>query len=104
MKILLVEAGGNVVVNFQEYHLTPPTLFFLNAGQYHHWDEACAGTALCYNRDFYVVAVAAPALAGPVASQPFLALGGRVLAALVGVYYKPGRGLAHGLASPDGAE
>ncbi|WP_261990482.1 alpha/beta hydrolase [Hymenobacter sp. BT188] len=55
IKILLVEAGGNVVVGFQEYHLTHPTLFILNAGQYHHLNEACAGTALCRNRDFYCV-------------------------------------------------
>ena len=57
IKILLVEAGGNVVVDFQEYHLTHPTLFFLNAGQYHHLDKACAGTALCCNRDFYGVEI-----------------------------------------------
>lgn len=57
IKIFLVEAGGNVVVDFQEYHLTHPTLFFLNAGQYYHLDEACAGTALCYNRDFYCVEI-----------------------------------------------
>ena len=57
IKIVLVEAGGNVIVDFQEYHLTHPTLFFLNAGQYHHLDEACAGTALYYNRDFYCVEI-----------------------------------------------
>ena len=57
IKILLVEAGGKVVVDFQKYHLTHATLFFINAGQPFHLDEACAGTALYYNRDFYCVEI-----------------------------------------------
>lgn len=46
-KIPLVEAGGNVVVDFQKYPLTHPAPFFLHAGHYHNLEEACAGTALC---------------------------------------------------------
>ena len=57
IKILLVEAGGKVVVDFQEYQLEQAALFFINAGQYYALDEACAGTALCYNRDFYCVEI-----------------------------------------------
>lgn len=57
IKILLVEAGGEVVVDFQEFRLAQATLFFLNAGQYFHLSEGCAGTALYYNRDFYCVEI-----------------------------------------------
>lgn len=57
IKILLVEAGGRMVVDFQEYHLEQAALFFINAGQYYTLDAACAGTALYYNRDFYCVEI-----------------------------------------------
>lgn len=57
IQILFVEAGGQVVIDFQKYRLDQAALFFLNVGQYYALDEGCAGTVLYYNRDFYCVEI-----------------------------------------------
>lgn len=57
IQILFVEAGGRVVVDFEEYQLDQAALFFLNVGQHYALDATCAGTVLYYNRDFYCVEI-----------------------------------------------
>lgn len=57
IKILFIKAGGHVVIDFKTYALAQDTLLFINAGQFHRFDESCAGTLLYYNRDFYCVEI-----------------------------------------------
>ncbi len=57
IKIILIKAGGNAVIDFKEYHLTQDALFFINAGQYVMFDENCEGSMIYYNRDFYCVEI-----------------------------------------------
>lgn len=57
IKIVFVKAGGQAVIDFKTYELEQDALFFVNAGQYHRFDENCTGTLLYYNRDFYCVEI-----------------------------------------------
>lgn len=57
IKIVFVKAGGHAVIDFKAYDLEQDALFFVNAGQYHLFDESCTGTLLYYNRDFYCVEI-----------------------------------------------
>lgn len=57
IKIVFVKAGGQAVIDFKSYHLKQDTLFFVNAGQFHRFNENCTGTLLYYNRDFYCVEI-----------------------------------------------
>ncbi|MBW8687856.1 helix-turn-helix domain-containing protein [Chitinophaga rhizophila] len=55
IKVLFLEAGASIVVDFKEYHLQQDALFFVNAGQWYK----CAGNGalLYYNRDFYCIQI-----------------------------------------------
>ncbi|SFD74175.1 AraC-type DNA-binding protein [Chitinophaga sp. CF118] len=57
IKIVFIQAGGVVVVDFKEYRLEQDALFFINSGQYYHFDDSCKGVLLYYNRDFYCVEI-----------------------------------------------
>jgi AraC-like DNA-binding protein len=57
IKIAFVRAGGSVVIDFQYYELKEDALFFINKGQYHHFNENCKGSVIYYNRDFYCVEI-----------------------------------------------
>ncbi len=57
IKIVLLKAGATAIVDFKEYTLEKDALFFINAGQYHKFDDKGVGTMLYYNRDFYCVEI-----------------------------------------------
>jgi AraC-like DNA-binding protein len=57
IKIVLLKAGATAVIDFKEYVLAQDALFFINAGQYHRFDDKGIGTMLYYNRDFYCVEI-----------------------------------------------
>jgi len=57
IKVVFVKAGGHAVIDFKEYQLDQDALFFVNAGQYHQFDDNCSGTMLYYNRDFYCIEI-----------------------------------------------
>jgi AraC-like DNA-binding protein len=57
IKIILLKAGAEAVIDFKEYRLDQDALFFINAGQYTRFNEAGTGTVLYYNRDFYCVEI-----------------------------------------------
>ena len=57
IKVVFVQAGGHVVVDFTEYHLTQDAFFFINTEQYFSFANDCCGTLLFYNRDFYCVEI-----------------------------------------------
>lgn len=57
LKIIFVKAGGNLVIDFQKYHLHQDAIFFINVGQHYWLDENCEGTLLYYNKDFYCVEI-----------------------------------------------
>lgn len=55
IKVLFLEAGAEVMVDFKEYKLEQDALFFIKDGQWYK----CAGngTLLYYNRDFYCIQI-----------------------------------------------
>ncbi|TWV99900.1 AraC family transcriptional regulator [Chitinophaga pinensis] len=55
IKVLFMEAGSEVMVDFKEYKLEKDALFFIKDGQWYK----CAGrgTLLYYNRDFYCIQI-----------------------------------------------
>lgn len=55
IKVVLVRAGGRVMIDFNEYQPGQDALFFINVGQYYWFDPACTGTVLYYHRDFYCI-------------------------------------------------
>lgn len=55
IKILFLEAGAEVMVDFQEYTLEQDALFFIKDGQWYKFSGK--GTLLYYNRDFYCVQI-----------------------------------------------
>jgi AraC-like DNA-binding protein/uncharacterized Zn-finger protein len=55
IKILYLEAGAGVMVDFQEYTLEQDALFFIKDGQWYKFSGK--GTLLYYNRDFYCVQI-----------------------------------------------
>jgi hypothetical protein len=57
IKIVLLETGAKVTIDFKEYKLEQDALFFINPGQYHSFSETCCGTMIYYNRDFYCVEI-----------------------------------------------
>jgi AraC-like DNA-binding protein len=57
IKIVFVKAKGYVVIDFKKYHLREDALFFINPGQHYSFDDACSGTMIYYNRDFYCVEI-----------------------------------------------
>ena len=57
IKVAFIKAGGRATIDFKDYLLKQDALFFINAGQYHRFDEDCSGTVVYYNRDFYCVEI-----------------------------------------------
>ncbi|WP_298740149.1 AraC family transcriptional regulator [uncultured Chitinophaga sp.] len=57
IKIVLVKAKGKLTIDFKQYNLKEDALFFINPGQHYWFDEACCGTMIYYNRDFYCVEI-----------------------------------------------
>ena len=57
IKVVLVQAGGRVVIDFNEYRPVQDALFFINVGQYYWFDQDCTGTMLYYHRDFYCIQI-----------------------------------------------
>ena len=57
IKVVLVQAGGRVVIDFNEYRLEQDAMFFINVGQYYWFDLDCTGTVLYYHRDFYCIQI-----------------------------------------------
>lgn len=55
IKILFIEAGAEVMVDFREYTLEQDALFFIKDGQWYKFSGK--GTLLYYNRDFYCVQI-----------------------------------------------
>jgi AraC-like DNA-binding protein len=55
IKILFLQAGAEVMVDFQEYTLEQDALFFIKDGQWYKFSGK--GTLLYYNRDFYCVQI-----------------------------------------------
>lgn len=55
IKILFLEAGAEITVDFKTYQLKQPALFFINIGQW--YKVAGTGTLLYYNRDFYCIQI-----------------------------------------------
>ncbi|SHN23348.1 AraC family transcriptional regulator [Chitinophaga sp. CF418] len=55
IKILFIEAGAEVMVDFREYRLEQDALFFIKDGQWYKFSGK--GTLLYYNRDFYCVQI-----------------------------------------------
>ena len=57
IKVVLVQAGGRVVIDFNEYRPVQDALFFINVGQYYWFDQDCTGTVIYYHRDFYCIQI-----------------------------------------------
>jgi AraC-like DNA-binding protein len=57
VKIAFVRAGVKTIIDFKEYQLERDALFFINSGQYFHFDARSTGTVIYYNRDFYCVEI-----------------------------------------------
>lgn len=55
IKILFIEAGAEVMVDFREYTLEQDALFFIKDGQWYKFSGK--GTLLYYNRDFYCIQI-----------------------------------------------
>ncbi|UPK67500.1 AraC family transcriptional regulator [Chitinophaga filiformis] len=55
IKILFIEAGAEVMVDFREYTLEQDALFFIKDGQWYKFNGK--GTLLYYNRDFYCIQI-----------------------------------------------
>lgn len=55
IKVLFMEAGSEVMVDFKEYKLEKDALFFIKDGQWYKC--AGSGTLLYYNRDFYCIQI-----------------------------------------------
>lgn len=55
IKILFVEAGADVMVDFHEYTPQQDALFFIKDGQWYKFSGN--GTLLHYNRDFYCIQI-----------------------------------------------
>lgn len=58
IKIIFLQKGSRIQIDFKAYALEQDALFFINAGQWYQLDEEyCAGRLLYYNRDFYCVEI-----------------------------------------------
>lgn len=57
IKVVFLKSGAKAIIDFKEYDLNQDALLFINAGQYHKFDERGKGTMLYYNRDFYCVEI-----------------------------------------------
>lgn len=55
IKILFIEAGAEVMVDFREYTPEQDALFFIKDGQWYKFNGK--GTLLYYNRDFYCIQI-----------------------------------------------
>ncbi|MVT12159.1 AraC family transcriptional regulator [Chitinophaga tropicalis] len=55
IKIIFLEAGSEITVDFNTYQLKQPALFFVNIGQWYKLSGT--GTLLYYNRDFYCIQI-----------------------------------------------
>jgi len=55
IKVLFVEAGAEVMVDFKEYKLEADALFFIKDGQWYKFSGK--GCLLYYNRDFYCIQI-----------------------------------------------
>jgi AraC-like DNA-binding protein len=55
IKILFLQRGAEVMVDFREYTLEQDALFFIKDGQWYKFSGT--GTLLFYNRDFYCVQI-----------------------------------------------
>lgn len=59
IKVLLISNGCTLSVDFKEYVVTQPSLFFVNSNQYLYISEASVAAVqmIFYNRDFYCVQI-----------------------------------------------
>jgi AraC-like DNA-binding protein len=59
IKILFLQAGSKITVDFTDYQLEQDALFFINVNQWCRLDttQSCSGQLLYYNRDFYCIQI-----------------------------------------------
>lgn len=59
IKVLYVPQGYSLTVDFNDYEVTVPSLFFINTNQYLHIHAAGQekGALIYYNRDFYCIQI-----------------------------------------------
>ena len=57
VKIIFLESGAFITIDFEDYHLQQDAFFFVNSSQHYKIKNNCAGTILYYNIDFYCVEI-----------------------------------------------
>lgn len=57
IKIIYLQAGTRIVIDFKLHELVTDTLFFINAGQFYKLEGPSSGSIIYYNRDFYCVEI-----------------------------------------------
>ena len=57
VKIIFLESGAFITIDFEDYHLKQDAFFFVNSSQHYKIKNNCAGTILYYNIDFYCVEI-----------------------------------------------
>jgi hypothetical protein len=60
IKILFLQKGSCITVDFNNYQLEEDALFFININQWYELiiqNNACSGSLIYYNRDFYCVEI-----------------------------------------------
>jgi hypothetical protein len=59
IKILFLKKGSHITIDFNKYKLPQDALFFINVNQWYQMGtaDACNGSLIYYNRDFYCVEI-----------------------------------------------
>jgi AraC-like DNA-binding protein len=59
IKILFLKKGSHITIDFNKYKLPQDALFFINVNQWYQLGtaDACNGSLIYYNRDFYCVEI-----------------------------------------------
>lgn len=60
IKILFLQKGSQITIDFKNYHLNEDALFFINVNQWYKLviqENAGSGSLIYYNRDFYCVEI-----------------------------------------------
>src|SRR5690242_4448026 len=59
IKILFLQKGSHITIDFNKYLLKEDALFFINVNQWYELTapDTCRGSLIYYNRDFYCVEI-----------------------------------------------
>jgi len=60
IKILFLQKGSSITIDFNNYQLKEDALFFINVNQWYELaiqNNTCSGSLIYYNRDFYCVEI-----------------------------------------------